>query len=67
MKCMEDNAFIEYVKVATSKETEWNVVYIGFVSFVEDLAARDETWKFWHDFLFHDYCHPWRHVKPPNN
>lgn len=54
MKCMEDHAFVEYVEVTTSTETKWDVLYTGFVSFVEDLASRDDTWRFWHDFLFHD-------------
>ena len=50
-KCEEDSA---YVHATSATESECAAIYSGFVSFVSDLASRDDTWKFWHGFLFHD-------------
>ena len=27
---------------------------VGFSEFVNKLAETDNTWKFWHGFIFHD-------------
>ena len=35
-------------------ESEYESVYKDFIAFVEDLARRDDTWKFWYGFVFHD-------------
>ena len=53
-KCEEDSALDEYVHATSATESECAAIYSGFVSFVSDLASRDDTLKFWHGFLFHD-------------
>ena len=53
-KCKEDQAYDEYILVSTAMGSDYESVYKDFISFVEDLASRDDTWKFWYGFAFHD-------------
>ena len=43
-----------YVHATTAIESVSDAVCSGFVAFVRDLGNKDNTWKFWCDFLFHD-------------
>lgn len=49
---MEEHTFDKYLQVTRAMENECE--YKNFVAFVEELASRDDTWKFWYDFVFHD-------------
>ena len=35
-------------------EYEHEAMYADFIAFVNDLASKDDTWKFWLGFVFHD-------------
>ena len=43
-----------YIRVSTALGNDYVSVYKDFISFVENLACRDDTWKFWYGFVFHD-------------
>ena len=45
-KCEGDQAYDEYVRISTAMESDYESVYKDFIAFVEDLARRDDTWKF---------------------
>ena len=43
-----------YGLVQPCMKSDYESVYKDFIAFVEDLARRDDTWKFWYGFVFHD-------------
>ena len=53
-RCMEEYVFDEYIDVTRAIESDCEAVYNDFIAFVKDLASRDDTWKFWYGFVFHD-------------
>ena len=53
-KCAENRSLDYYLHSSNITESECGEVYSGFVSFLTDLRDKDDTWKFWINFLFHD-------------
>ena len=53
-RCAEDCTLVDYVHVTACTESECSELYSCFVSFLMDLAGKDETSKFWINFLLHD-------------
>ena len=35
-------------------ESDYESMYKEFNTFIEGLCGLDDTWKFWHNFVFHD-------------
>ena len=35
-------------------DSECELVYKKITAFVDNLASKDDTWKFWYDIVFHD-------------
>ena len=44
-----------YAQATTITERECDIAFGYFMSFLSKLANDDSTWKFWYDFMFHDY------------
>ena len=53
-RCAENCTLDDYVHVTARTESECSEIYSGFVSFLMDLASKDDTCKFWINFLLHD-------------
>ena len=44
-----------YAQATSITERECDVAFSGLTSLLSKLASDDSTWKFWYDFMFHDY------------
>ena len=53
-RCAENCTLDDYVHVTARTESECSELYSCFVSFLMDLADKDDTCKFWINFLLHD-------------
>ena len=53
-RCAENCALDDYMHVTSSTKSDCSEVFSGFVSFLSDLGSKDDTWKFWINFLLHD-------------
>ena len=53
-KCVENQTFEKYVQYTQSMESDYESMYKEFNTFIEGLCGLDDTWKFWHNFVFHD-------------
>ena len=53
-KCMEDDTFADYSDKMKVVSEVSEALYTEFMKFVDDMAKKDDTWKFWHGFVFHD-------------
>ena len=53
-RCTENCTLDDYVCATSNTERECSEVYSGFVSFWMDLPSKDDTCKFWINFLLHD-------------
>ena len=51
-KCKEGCTYKDYVEASIATESECAAILTGFVSFMSDLSSNNDTWKFWHDFVF---------------
>ena len=54
LDCVEDDSYDDYVQANIAMDSEYKTLHDNFIAFVRELASKDDTWKFWHDFVFHD-------------
>ena len=52
--CVENNSYDDYAERVEILNSVSEDLYNKFIKFILDMAEMDETWKFWHGFVFHD-------------